>query len=271
MDLGMPALIELRSLEDCARLCRELGLQFVEWNMNLPQCQPERMEAAVLRRIREQYGIYFTLHLDENLNPCDFNPRVARAYIRTAEDAIALAKELEMPILNMHLSKGVYFTLPDRKIFLFDQYRERYLSDLRTFRDRCEAAVGAADVKICVENSDGFTDFQLEALDLLLESPVFALTFDIGHNHSIGGTDEPPILERRTRLVHFHFHDAQGKKNHLPLGTGEIDIPKNLALAESCGGRIVLETKTVSGLRESVQWMQKDPTSTPWSLPGPRR
>ena len=109
------------------------------------------------------------------------------------------------------------------------------------------------------------SDFQLEALDLLLESPVFALTFDIGHNHSIGGTDEPPILERRTRLVHFHFHDAQGKKNHLPLGAGEIDIPKNLALAKSCGGRIVLETKTVSGLRESVQWMQKDLASTPGS------
>lgn len=257
MDFGMPTLIELRSLEDCARLCRELGLQFVELNMNLPQCQPERMDAAVLRELRERYNIYFTLHLDENLNPCDFNSRVAEAYTRTAEDAVALAKEQGIPILNMHLSRGVYFTLPDRKVFLFDQYRERYLQDMRIFRDRCEAAIGASNIRICVENSDGFTDFQLEALELLLESPVFALTFDIGHNHGIGGTDEPSILARQRRLIHFHFHDARGKKNHLPLGTGEIDVPKYLALAEECGGRVVLETKTVEGLKESVQFLRR--------------
>lgn len=34
-DLGMPTLIELPGPEDCARLCRELGLQFVELNMHL--------------------------------------------------------------------------------------------------------------------------------------------------------------------------------------------------------------------------------------------
>lgn len=50
------------------------------------------------------------------------------------------------PILNMHLSGGVYFTLPEHRIFLLDAYRER--------------------------------------------------------------------------LTHFHFHDAKGKKNHLPLGAG---------------------------------------------------
>ena len=37
IDLGMPALIELPEPEDCGALCRELGLQFVELNMNLPQ------------------------------------------------------------------------------------------------------------------------------------------------------------------------------------------------------------------------------------------
>lgn len=256
MDFGMPTLIELPELEDCARLCRELGLQFVELNMNLPQCQPERMDAEALRQIRERYGIYFTLHLDENLNPCDCNPRVAEAYRQTAEDAAALAKAQEIPVLNMHLSRGVYFTLPEKKVFLFDVYREQYLEGMRIFRDRCEKAIGEPDVRICVENSDGFTDFQLEALDLLLESPVFSLTFDIGHNHAIGGVDEPHILARRSRLTHFHFHDARGKKNHLPLGTGELDVQRYLDIAAACRSRVVLETKTVEGLRRSVQWLK---------------
>lgn len=256
MDFGMPTLIELPALEDCASLCRELGLQFIELNMNLPQYQTDRVDVTELRNIRERYGVYYTLHLDENLDPCDFNPHITEAYTRTAAEAIRLAKTLDIPVLNMHLSRGVYFTMPEKKIFLFDVYRDRYLSSMKAFRDRCEAEIGPAGIMICVENSDGFTDFQTEALDLLLESPVFALTFDIGHNHGIGGRDEAVILQRRERLCHFHFHDATGKKNHLPLGTGEIDVKKYLALARERGGRIVLETKTVEGLKESVRWVQ---------------
>ena len=257
IDLGMPTLVELPEPKDCARLCRELGLQFVELNMNLPQYQTDQIDPDRLGKICENYNIYFTIHLDENLNPGDFNPYIAQAYQRTADAAIQLAKRLEMPVLNMHLSRGVYFTMPDRRIFLFDTYRDRYLESMRRFRDRCEAEIGGENVKICIENSDGFTDFHREALDLLLESPVFALTYDIGHNHSIGGTDEPVILERQERLTHFHFHDAIGKKNHLPLGAGEIDIEKYLAMAEKHNCRIVLETKTVEGLRESVAWMRR--------------
>ena len=253
IDLGMPTLIGLPRLDDCGALCRELGLQFIELNMNLPQYQTDRLDAAALRRVREEYGVYFTLHLDENLNPGDFNPRIAEAYVRTAEDAIAFAEALEMPVLNMHLSRGIHFTLPGEKVYLFDQYREAYLARMRSFRDRCAAAAGQGGVRICVENTDGCRRAQIQALDLLLESPVFALTYDVGHNHGSGGGDEKIILRRREKLMHFHLHDAREASCHLPLGEGELDWKKYLRLAEAVNGRAVLEVKTAEGLRTSVR------------------
>lgn len=256
MDFGMPTLIELPDPEDCGALCRELGLQFVELNMNLPQYQTDRIDRDRLRKIREEYGIYFTIHLDENLNPADFNPYIAQAYLRTAEDAIALAAELGMPVLNMHLSPGIHFKLPGGKVDLFSVYEKDYLEGMRRFRDRCEDAIGTADIRVCVENTDGYRDFQRMALDLLLESPLFALTFDIGHNHGAGGGDEAEILRRRDRLMHFHLHDAKGAWCHLPFGEGELDLPKYLRVAESQNARAVLEVKTVEGLRQSVQWLK---------------
>lgn len=54
----------------------------------------------------------------------------------------------------------------------------------------------------------------------------------------------------------MHIHDAMGKKNHLPLGTGELDLPKYFDLANRNNCRVVLETKTVEGLRKSVAWMK---------------
>lgn len=118
MDFGMPTLIELKSLEACAALCKGLDLQFVELNMNLPEYQADRIDADAFAEIAQWYGIYYTIHLDENLNPCDFNEKVADAYTDTVLRTIELAKQLRIPVLNMHLSKGVYFTLPEKKVYL---------------------------------------------------------------------------------------------------------------------------------------------------------
>lgn len=257
-DFGMPTLLELQSLEETAALCRELRLQFIELNMNLPQYQPDALDIEQLQAIAREYGVYYTIHLDENLNVSDFNPYVAEAYRRTVRETIRLAKELRAPVLNMHMARGVYFTLPTKKVYLFAAHKAQYLQSMRDFRDACDTEIGDINLQICVENSDGFTDFQVEALDLLLQSPVFGLTFDIGHDHGIGGADEPIILERAERLHHVHCHDALGRKNHLTLGTGELDLSKYLTLARAHNCRVVLETKTADALRQSVAWLDQN-------------
>jgi len=63
-------------------------------------------------------------------------------------------------------------------------------------------------------------------------------------------------MKNKKRLNHFHLHDALGKKSHLAIGTGEVDIEKCIAIANEQNCRIVLETKTVDGLRESVALMR---------------
>lgn len=258
-DLGMPTLIELPQLEDCAALCHTLGLQFIELNMNLPQYQVNKFDIQKYREIARKYSIYYTIHLDENLNVSDFNPYVADAYRQTVLKTIRTAKELSIPVLNMHLSSGVYFTLPDKKVFLFEEYKDIYLASIRDFRLKCEAAIDGGNIMICIENSDGYSNFQTEALTVLLESPVFALTFDIGHNYSTGGMDESVIMSHEKCLHHFHFHDAAGRANHLALGAGEINLEKYYRLASEHQCRIVLETKTIDGLKQSVEWIKKVP------------
>lgn len=258
MDFGMPTLIEKANLEDCAFLCKELGLQFIELNMNLPQYQINTIDTEKFLQTAERNRIYYTIHLDENLNISDFNSYVADSYIKTVLETIELAKILQALVLNMHLSKGVYFTLPDRKVFLFSEYKEVYLESIKSFINVCESAVKDSPIKICLENTDGFTDFHLDALKLFMKSPVFALTFDIGHDYCIGGRDESVIQSYGKKLSHMHIHDANSNgKNHLALGTGEINLPKYLDLAENNNCRVVLETKTVDGLLKSAEWIEK--------------
>ena len=257
MRFGMPALLEHETLDESAALCRELGLAFVELNLNLPQYQPGRVDIEQIRRLGEQYGIGYTLHLDENLNLYEFNPFVARAWEETLVSNIALAKEIGIKKLNMHLNRGVHFTLPDKKVCVFEKYLPEYLDGLCRVRDLCGEAVGDSGIRICIENTAGWLPWQVVALDVLLESPVFGLTLDVGHDHCTGGGDLDVILARADRLHHMHLHDAiHPKRDHLALGTGELDIPARLALARQQDCTVVIEVKTAAALTDSVRWLR---------------
>lgn len=213
LHFGMPTLIECPSLEQNLMLCSELGLDFIELNMNLPEYQLDRIVIDNMKRLLQQYGVYPTIHLDENLNVCDFNSAVAEAYLNTVVRTISLAKEISAPIINMHMAEGVYFSLPERRVYLFEQYKDEYLSKLRKFRDSCEAEIGDSGILICIENCDTFRDFQREGIDLLLESRCFALTYDVGHDFCAGNGNGAFILSRADRLRHMHIHDATGTRN----------------------------------------------------------
>ncbi len=267
----MPTLIENKTLEENADLCRELGLKFIELNMNFPEYQVDQLEQTDrLIRIAEQAGIYYTIHLDENLNIADFNQLVSDAYLETVRRSIEVAKKLiclrerfgdgSRPlILNMHMHHGIYITLPDHKVQMYDRDFDTYMRSFSEFRAKCEEWIGESDVMIAVENTDGFRDYEKKAIEFLLESPKFGLTWDIGHSKAVGEKDVPFITNHQDRLIHFHIHDGTENppKNHLALGDGEIDLAERLRLAETRNARCVLETKTIEALRRSVQWIEK--------------
>lgn len=256
MDFGMPTLVECRDLEECCALCGELGLRFVEINMSFPQYQLERIGAQRLRRLSQEYGVYFTIHMDESMNPFDFNARIAEAYTREMLDVIALAREVGIPRLNLHLMRGVYVTLPGRRIYLYEVYRDEYLKKVDSFARTCARALEGSEPLVCLENTDfGLDGFHADALSCLLQQPCFGLTLDVGHAYMTDNKDLPFYDAWESRLRHMHLHNATSGP-HMPLDQGHIDITACLARAERTHSTVVVEVKTIEGLRRSAQWLK---------------
>ena len=258
IEYGMPTLVECEDIDACAELCARLGLKFIEINQSFPQYQPASMDIAHLKDLAARYGIGYSIHIDESMNPFDFNDKIAAVYRENMVEAIEFAKKLGITKLNLHLLRGVYVTLPGKRIFLNDVYEEKYLQNVRLFRDACVKAVGDSGVKICIENTDDpFIPCHFRAMDLLLESPCFALTLDTGHDQASSHVDLGFFKKNKARLCHIHLHNCKGKSPHLPLGEGDVDIYGMLELTEETGSDCVIEVKTIEGLEKSVQWLKE--------------
>lgn len=269
-DFGMPTLIENSTLQENVDLCTSLGLRFIELNMNFPEYQIDRLEStAPFIEAAEKAGVYYTIHLDETLNVADFNPLVREAYLETVRRTILVAKKF-LPLagkygkpdnppltLNMHMCHGIHITLPDRKVQMYDRDFDTYFSYFKEFREKVTEWIGGANIILTIENTDGFKKYEKAVIDYLLQSPRFGLTWDIGHSKSVGEKDMDYILLNNSKLCHMHIHDGSENppKNHLALGTGEIDLHERLNVAKATGVRCVLETKTVEALKKSVAWL----------------
>lgn len=257
MKFGMPTLVECKDIFECCAVAEKYGLDFVEINMSFPQYQPQSLDCELLLNITKEKGITYTIHADEMLNPFDFNDSVSECYFGVMRDTIRFAKALGIPVINMHLLKGVYVTLPGKVILLNDVYSEKYREKVGQFIKMCENEIGNANLKIAIENVDSnpFTESQLSVLPLFMQSPVFALTLDTGHEHCLDYKDTPVIEGYREKLTHLHLHDARGKSAHLPLGTGDVDVMGKLSLLPN-DKTCLIEVKTIAGLAESIEYLK---------------
>lgn len=254
LTFGMPTLIEFDTLEQNAKLCSKLGLKFVEINMNLPQYQTHNLDASVLLNLQKKYNIFFTFHLPEDIDISHFNPKVRNAFKETVFETIELMKQIGSPIVNMHMSNGIYFTLPNERIFLFDKFADQYKEAINSFADDVEKKISGSGIKFMIENTGDYgKKFITQAVSQLISKKDIHLTWDIGHDYSSGQLDKQYVLDNLSNLKHMNLHDAIGINNHLALYDGEMEIEYYIHIATKNKLTVVIETKTKDALIKSVK------------------
>ncbi len=249
----MPTLLEFESLEDNVRFCHDHKLKFVEVNMNMPEFQVEAMDRDHLRHLMETYGVYFTFHMADNMDIANFQEEVRLVNVDLVKRTLEFAESIGSPIVNMHMQKGVYFTLPDRKVYIYQKYLERYLSYVHEFHSQMNVMLKGMNVNLAVENTGDFNrEFIRSSTEELISQPNIVMTYDIGHDHSFGN-DREFIIDHLDKIRHMHIHDAIGEDHHLALGSGEMKLERYIGFAKNYDIRCVIEAKTIKALTESIE------------------
>ncbi len=250
---GMPQLLELQGIEENVKLCSDLGLDFVELNLNLPNCQPDIFNVQYLNLLQTTYNVGFTLHLPEDLDIGHFNRHIREANLKIIEESIGVADRLGIKVLNLHLNKGVHFTLPDKKVELYESYKSVYLENVRASKEAIEEYLEGTSVLIAIENTGLLNrGYIQEAMEILLENERFILTWDIGHDYLYKQVDTSFVLNHLERVKHVHLHDAKLNNDHLQLNLGEVNWKEKLKLVKANAPTVVIEVKTKEALIKSV-------------------
>lgn len=153
------------------------------------------------------------------------------------------------------MNKGIYFTLPNNKVYLFKEYLDDYLQKTKEFIHIISRELEGTNIKVHIENTGIYdNDYIIQAIDIFMKFDCFHLTWDVGHDFSSDNKDSFLIEKYIYKTTHLHLHDYIGKKNHLPLGTGELELDKILSTMQNSCKSIIFETKTSKGLIESVDF-----------------
>lgn len=256
--LGMPTLLEIPDLPRTTTVCQRLGLHVVEINANMPQYCPETLRATDIVNLTRQTGIVYTLHLPEEVDLGTFHPAMRTGYLQCCRELIVWAAAAGITLVNMHLHTGVYFTLPDRKAWIYAEHQESFLANVLTGMTELAAVARQHDIALCIENCGNFhLPFINKAIIQLLREEGVYLTWDTGHDASAEYREAPILSSHASQIRHMHLHDANGPNNHLPLYTGTVPIDDRLAFARTQDVTVIIEVKTLDALTESVRTLQQ--------------
>ncbi len=249
MKLGMPQLYEFDTVEENLELAQELGLDFIELNLNFGYCRKE-MEAGGLASLLASYNLEATLHFYDEADFGSYD-EVVDAYLALLEKYASLGQGYIKQV-NVHLNPGPVVTIAGVKNYIYDKEFEEYAARLASNLYKARQILEPKGINLVIENTDNTPEFLMNAYRFLLQEG-YRFCYDIGHDHLSHDVLWNLISELPLPFDEFHVHDAKGRsKCHLALGEGELDVAKFKRLAEENDAYVVLEVKQAEDLRVSV-------------------
>lgn len=246
----MPILVEFHSLEENIELCKNLNLDFIELNLDIPYCFLENIDSKLLNENN------FTIHLSEKVDVGELNDSLRKFYLREIEKIISIGTKHNIFKYNLHLDPGIHFSLPDRKVFIYQEYITDYLKAYENSCDVLSDIANKYNATILFENVK-MENYTLKAIEIISNYDNLFFTLDLGHNIRYGNIAKEKFLKYDNKIKHIHLHDFNGSKDHQELFTGILNIKEELNFCKSKNLDVLIEVKRKEELVNSVNKLRK--------------
>ncbi len=229
---------ERNVLEEIAWMA-DAGMEFLDLTLEPPGAASWEVDSKAIRAALERAGMQVVGHTAWYLPMASSIPEIRDGAVAELRRCLSRFGEVGAKWMNLH---------PDRHTPWHPRgfYIERNLDTIRELLPHAKQC----GVGLMIENLPGDYNSVPQLGELLEPIPELGLHLDIGHaNLQVPHNTTEEILEAYgKRLRHVHLHDNKGGHAdlHLPLGTGSVDVCRNVEALQRCGydGTITLEVFT---------------------------
>jgi len=252
---GMPTPMECGSYDELLAFCGETGFDFIELNCNFPLYTREAMSSHRLFSQLSDMGIGYSIHLPEVLDLGSLQSELRDAALSMITSLVSEVEEGTRFVC--HMNSGIKVLLPQAGVYIYERYEHAYLDSLEMILGALDTVLGDSGCMLCMENLGNFNlPFIYKGLEMLLSSAHIGLTWDFGHDATAKLVDSPFFAQHTDKVFEIHLHDSKDGSDHRALYTGTVDIDKALTLATDQDIPVVVEVKTLEGLRSSYRALQ---------------
>lgn len=215
------------------------GLDFVDLTLEPPEAASWRVDPKAIRDALARHKLAVVGHTPFYLPMASAIEELRHASVGELRRCMEAFSTIGARWMNVH---------PDRHTPMHD--RRFYIEQNRRSFEELRGDSHRLGVGMMIENLPGDYNSAPQLGELLDPLPELGLHLDIGHaNLQVPHNTTEEILEKYgSRLRHVHLHDNKGgfADLHLPLGTGNIDLPRMMRALKRCGydGTITLEVFT---------------------------
>ena len=247
MKLGMPQLFEYDNIEDNLILARELGLDFIELNLNFGYCRKEMQEGKLFDLLKK-YNMEATLHFYDEADFASYD-EIVNGYLTLLEKYSKLGNGY-IKMINIHNNIGPIVTISGIKNYIYDKEYDEYIEKFINNLKKAEEICNKNNIQMVVENTN--VPIYMKKTYRDLHKAGFKFNYDIGHDDNDNYMIQEILKETPLEFKEFHFHDGNRKTCHLSLLEGTIDLKKFKEMAVKADSYVVLEVKQKSDLIKSV-------------------
>ena len=257
MKIGMPVLFEYNSVEENVSLAKELNLDFIEMNLNMSYCREALEGKEDLKKLFKENNLDMTLHFYDETDFAIYE-EVIDAYLVLMERYVKMAAPYNLKRVNIHLNVGPVVTISGVKNYVYEKEKEAFRSRITRALDKALAICDKYGVILVIENVNyGKTIPYLVDVYKFLKEKGYYFNLDIGHDDNSGYLVTKIDKEISLPFKEMHVHDANGKTDHLCLGTGNVDLKYYKELAIKNDAYVLLEVKSSEDLKKSVPLFKK--------------
>ena len=250
MKIGMPVLYEYNSVLENIKLAKELGLDFIELNLNFGYCRQQLERPEELNNLLVMNNLEATLHFYDEADFASYE-EVVEAYMMLLEKFAVLGAKAQVKLINIHLNEGPIVTISGQKNYIYEKEYSIYIENIKRRLQRARKLCQQNNIEMVLENVYVPVHIQRTYIELWKEG--FSFNYDIGHDNNDNDRLQNVLQTTPIKFKEYHMHDGNGKTCHLTLGTGNINLEEYKKQAERDQAYVVLEIKSSEDLKKSVK------------------